>query len=43
MVLGASMSLAPNVTLLIGAGIGLTDDSPDFTFTVALPITFKLY
>lgn len=42
-VLGASVSLSPNVTLLVGAGIGLTDDSPDFTFTVALPITFKLY
>ena len=42
-VLGASISLSPNVTLLVGAGIGLTDDSPDFTFTVSLPITFKLY
>jgi len=42
-VLGASISVSPNVTLLVGAGIGLTDDSPDFTFTVALPITFKLY
>jgi len=42
-VLGASISLSPNTTLLVGAGIGLTDDSPDFTFTVSLPITFKLY
>ncbi len=42
-VLGASVSLSPNVTLLVGAGIGLTDDSPDFTFTVSLPITFKLF
>ena len=42
-VLGASISVSPNTTLLVGAGIGLTDDSPDFTFTVALPITFKLY
>jgi hypothetical protein len=43
LVLGASVGLSPTVTLLVGAGIGLTDDSPDFTFTVALPITFKLY
>ncbi|HET7853563.1 MAG TPA: transporter [Candidatus Methylomirabilis sp.] len=42
-VLGASISLSPNTTLLVGAGIGLTDDSPDFTFTVSLPITFKLF
>lgn len=43
LVLGASVGLSPSVTLLVGAGIGLTDDSPDFTFTVAVPITFKLF
>jgi hypothetical protein len=43
LVLGASVALSPTVTLLVGAGVGLTDDSPDFSFTVALPITFRLY
>jgi opacity protein-like surface antigen len=43
LVVGASVGLSPSVTLLVGAGVGLTDDSPDFTFTVAVPITFKLY
>ena len=42
-VLGASVALAPDVTILVSAGIGLTDDSPDFTFTISLPISFKLH
>lgn len=43
LVLGASIGLSPTVTLIVGAGAGLTDDSPDFTFTVAVPISFKLF
>ncbi len=43
LVLGASVSLSPNITLLVSAGAGLTEESPDFTFTISLPITFKLF
>ena len=40
-VLGASVALNKHVTLLINTGIGLTEQSPDFSFTVSLPITFR--
>ncbi len=43
LVLGTSVALSPDVTLLVSAGAGLTDESPDFTFTMSLPITFKLF
>ncbi len=43
LVLGTSISLLPSLTLLVSAGVGLTKDSPDFTFTFSLPVTFKLF
>lgn len=43
LVLGASIGLTANVSLLVSAGIGLTEASPDFQFTVSLPIAFKLF
>lgn len=43
LVLGTSVALSPNVTLLVSVGAGLTEESPDFTFTVSVPITFKLF
>ncbi len=41
--LGTSIGLAPNFTLLVSASAGLTEQSPDFSFTISLPITFKLF
>lgn len=43
LVIGSSIALTPDITLLVSAGAGLTDESPDFTFTIALPIIFKLF
>lgn len=42
-VFGTSVGLAPNINLVMNAGIGLTPASPNFTFFVALPITFQLF
>ena len=39
--LGASVGLTDNISLLANAGIGLTRQSPDFTFSVSVPITFN--
>lgn len=41
--LGASYGLSPDVSILASASIGLTDESPDFLFTVSTPINFSLY
>ncbi len=43
LILGTSISLHPNVNLLVSAGVGLTRDSPDFTFNFSVPMTFKLF
>jgi hypothetical protein len=40
--LGASTILGSSTLLDVGAGIGLTDESPDFTIQVSLPIRFNL-
>jgi hypothetical protein len=40
--LGASTILGARTLLDVGAGIGLTDESPDFTVQVSLPIRFNL-
>lgn len=42
-ILGTSVGLSRNVNLVVNAGIGLTTQSPNFTFFVALPITFQLF
>jgi Putative MetA-pathway of phenol degradation len=39
---GVSSILAPGVLLLLNAGIGLTDESPDYAVTISLPIRFNL-
>jgi hypothetical protein len=39
--LGTSIGLTRSMSLLVSSAIGLTDDSPDFTFQVSLPITFQ--
>jgi len=43
LVLGASIGLFPQATLVINAGVGLTQESPDFQFTVSVPFSFKLF
>jgi hypothetical protein len=40
--LGASFGLTDNVALVLNAGIGLTDQSPGYTFAVSVPITLPL-
>jgi len=40
--LGASFGLTDNVALVVNAGVGLTDQSPGYTFAVSLPITLPL-
>jgi len=42
-VFGTSVGLARNVNFVMNAGVGLTPASPNFTFFVALPITFQLF
>ncbi len=42
-VLGTSVGLAPRISLLVSAAVGLTDESPDFQFTVSLPMTFEWF
>ena len=42
-VLGASVGLSQNMSLLLSAAAGLTDESPDFQFSVSLPINFDLF
>jgi hypothetical protein len=40
--LGASSILGRGVLLDVEAGVGLTDDSPDYSVTVSLPVRFDL-
>ncbi|HEX9206683.1 MAG TPA: hypothetical protein VF851_00475, partial [Steroidobacteraceae bacterium] len=40
--LGASSLLAPGVLLQVHAGVGLTEDAPDYTFSISLPVRFDL-
>jgi hypothetical protein len=40
--IGASSLLAPGILLQVNAGVGLTDESPDYVFTISLPIRFGL-
>ncbi|MBS0409086.1 MAG: hypothetical protein JSR86_04155 [Proteobacteria bacterium] len=40
--IGASYGLTDNIALVINAGMGLTDQSPAYTFGISLPITLPL-
>jgi hypothetical protein len=42
-ILGASVALSPETTILATVAIGLTEASPDFGFTLSLPITLRLF
>lgn len=41
--IGASVGLNPFMSILATASAGLTDDSPDFIFSVSLPISISLF
>jgi hypothetical protein len=41
--LGASFAVAPSVSVLTSASIGLTNESPDFVFTMSVPFNFSLF
>jgi hypothetical protein len=43
LILGTSVGVAPGTTLTFNASAGLTNESPDFAFTISLPITFSLF
>ncbi|MFI4934567.1 MAG: hypothetical protein ACHP7N_08110 [Caulobacterales bacterium] len=40
--MGAAFGLTDNISLVINAGMGLTDQSPGYTFSIAVPITLPL-
>jgi hypothetical protein len=42
LVVGASTVLGPGVLLSVNAGVGLTDDAPDYFVRISLPIRFNL-
>ena len=41
--LGASVAIAKKTNLLVSASIGLGEQSPDFVFSVRVPMTFQLW
>jgi hypothetical protein len=43
LLLGASVGVSKHMSLLVSAGAGLTDQSPDFTLTVSVPITLDVF
>ncbi|MBI3127156.1 MAG: hypothetical protein HYZ11_06100 [Candidatus Tectomicrobia bacterium] len=40
---GTSVTIAPNMSLLMAVAIGLSEQSPDFQLTISFPITFNLF
>jgi hypothetical protein len=42
-VLGTSVGITSNINVVMNAGIGLTSQAPNFTFFVAVPVTFQLF
>lgn len=41
LILGTAVGVGSNTTLTFNAAAGLTADSPDFAFTISLPVTFS--
>lgn len=41
--LGASVGVAKNTNVLVSASVGLGEQSPDFVFSVRIPMTFQLW
>jgi hypothetical protein len=42
LVLGTAVGVGQNASLTFNAAAGLTDESPDFVFTISLPVSFSL-
>ena len=42
-VLGTSLGVSPDVSVLFAAAAGVTDEAPDFQFSVSVPITVSLF
>lgn len=40
--LSTNWRLSPKQSVIVGAGVGLTDDDPDFTFSLRVPLQFDL-
>jgi hypothetical protein len=43
LILGSSVGLRPNMSLVFSVGVGLTRESPDYSVTISLPISFSLF
>lgn len=43
LVLGSSIGLSPRMSLVASAGAGLTEDSPDFNFSLSVPISLQVF
>jgi hypothetical protein len=43
LILGTSVGIGPRTSLTFNASAGLTSQSPDFAFTISLPMTFSLF
>jgi hypothetical protein len=43
LILGTSVGIGPRTSLTFNASAGLTQQSPDFAFTISLPMTFSLF
>ena len=41
--LGASIAVAKKTSVIVAASAGLGDQSPDFIFTIRIPLTFQLW
>ena len=42
-VLGTAIGVSQDVSLLVAAAAGVTDEAPDFQFTVSVPVTVSLF
>jgi hypothetical protein len=43
LILGTSVGIGPKTSLTFNASAGLTQQSPDFAFTISLPMTFSIF
>lgn len=42
-IIGTSIGVSRNISVVMNAGIGLTSSAPNFTFFLSVPITFQLF
>jgi hypothetical protein len=43
LIFGSSIAVRPNMSLLLSVGAGLTRESPDYSVTFSIPISFSLF